>query len=288
MKKLRSAVGYILFSLIALLPVGVIICDLFGYVFNLADYNIFAVLTALAAVAAAIASASVFGKSRSTSTVCAILLSLSSPLSFINTVFYLSKCNSWLVAACMLICMVLCIIIASICGKPFAVKIVALILSFLMFFPTLICSLFLMFPFSENTVVKELPSPDNTYCVQVISSDQGALGGDTIVCVYEEGLDLLIINITKKPEIIYRGDFSESRYMDIYWKKDNCIVINSVEYKIRTTPKGVVLISNYLSDSFSFRYAFCIMYGSLLPPCAVNFPICNNPHLSDLFQTQDI
>lgn len=237
MEKLRSAIRYILFSLVALLPVGVIICDLFGYAFDLADYNIFAILTALAAIAAAILSASAFGKS-STSTVCAVLLSLSAPLSFINTVFYLSKCNSAIVAACMLICMVLCIIIASICGRPFALKIVALILSFFMFLPTLICSLFLMFPFSENTVVKELPSPDSTYYVQVISSDQGALGGDTLVCVYEEGLDLFIISITKKPEIIYRGDFSESRYMDIYWKNDNCIVINSVEHEIRTTPFG--------------------------------------------------
>ncbi|MBP3414191.1 MAG: hypothetical protein J6L81_03210 [Clostridia bacterium] len=88
MEKLRSAIRYILFSLVALLPVGVIICDLFGYAFDLADYNIFAILTALAAIAAAILSASAFGKS-STSTVCAVLLSLSAPLSFINTVFYL-------------------------------------------------------------------------------------------------------------------------------------------------------------------------------------------------------
>ena len=101
-----------------------------------------------------------------------------------------------------------------------------------MFLPALSISLYMMFPFGETTVVKELPSPDNTRYVQVIDSDQGALGGDTIVCLYEKkGVDLLILSITKKPEIIYIGNWGEFREMDIYWEDDSSLVINSFEYE---------------------------------------------------------
>ena len=202
MKRLISAVGYILFSLLALLPFGVVICDICGYSFDLANYNIFAVFTAISAVIKTIFAVSDSYESSDASITHNILLSLSSPLSIINAVFYLWKCNSSLVAACMLICTVLCFFLASNHGKPFALKTASLILSFIMFLPALSVSLYMMFPFGETTVVKELPSPDNTRYVQVIDSDQGALGGDTIVCLYEnKGVDLLILSITKKPEI---------------------------------------------------------------------------------------
>ena len=82
--------------------------------------------------------------------------------------------------------------------------------------------------FGENTVVQTVESPDGAYYAEVIDSDQGALGGDTIVDVYEK----VFFNISKKSQRVYQGDWGEFRDMEIYWKDEHCLVINSTEYTI--------------------------------------------------------
>ena len=85
----------------------------------------------------------------------------------------------------------------------------------------------------QNTVVRTLESPSGKYCAQVIDSDQGALGGDTLVDVYKKsGVNLILFKIEKKPQLVYCGDWGEFNNMKIHWKGNNCLVINSVEYEI--------------------------------------------------------
>ena len=70
-------------------------------------------------------------------------------------------------------------------------------------------------------------------CAQVIDSDQGALGGNTIVDVDEKGsFNLLLFRIEKKPQRVYLGEWGEYEGMQIHWKDDDCLVINSVEYEL--------------------------------------------------------
>ena len=77
-------------------------------------------------------------------------------------------------------------------------------------------------------------SPNETYYAEVIDSNQGALGGNTFVDVYEnKGLNAIIFTISKKPQRIYQGDWGEFEYMAISWKNDHCLVINSVSYEIK-------------------------------------------------------
>lgn len=78
---------------------------------------------------------------------------------------------------------------------------------------------------TENTVVQTLESPDGTYIAQVISSDQGAMGGNTLVEVYPKGKP-------RQKQRVYMGDWGEHTTMEIYWKTNTCLVINSVEYPI--------------------------------------------------------
>lgn len=78
---------------------------------------------------------------------------------------------------------------------------------------------------AENTVVQTLQSPDGTYIAQVISSDQGAMGGSTLVEVYPEGKP-------RQKQRVYMGQWGEHTTMEIYWKADTCLVINGVEYPI--------------------------------------------------------
>ena len=87
--------------------------------------------------------------------------------------------------------------------------------------------------FGENTVVKTVESPNKEYYAEVIDSDQGALGGNTFVDVYEKSIiKTPILTVCKKPKRIYSGKWGEYKKMQIYWKDDTCLVINSVEYKL--------------------------------------------------------
>ena len=119
--------------------------------------------------------------------------------------------------------------------KRLWIKIIALILSELMLLPMcFIGFIFLIFGnLSQNTVVKTVESPGGKYYAQVIDNDQGALGGNTLVNVYEKRvIDVIIFRIEKKPQRVYLGQWGSYKHMQIHWKDDGCLVINSVEYEI--------------------------------------------------------
>ena len=77
------------------------------------------------------------------------------------------------------------------------------------------------------------PSPDGSYYAQIIDSDQGAMGGNTFVevCASEE-LDALLFKIKKKPRQIYSGAWGEAHSLQIRWKDDCTLEINSGLYEI--------------------------------------------------------
>ncbi len=119
--------------------------------------------------------------------------------------------------------------------KRLWIKIIALILSALMLLPMCFVGFILLIfgNLSKNTIVQTVESPGGKYYARVIDSDQGALGGDTIVNVYEnKGIDAVIFRIEKKPQRVYLGPWGAFKNMQIHWKDDGCLVINSVEYKI--------------------------------------------------------
>jgi len=96
-------------------------------------------------------------------------------------------------------------------------------------FAALIASLF--GDMYKNTVVQTVESPFGGYYAEVIDSDQGAMGGNTFVDVYEKGgIDWWIFK--KKPQRIYRGPWGEYNRMEIAWVDENCLMINGVEYVI--------------------------------------------------------
>ena len=120
-------------------------------------------------------------------------------------------------------------------GRSKVIKTVFGILSLLCicFFCVVLFFRLLFGNFGENAVVKTVESPNKEYYAEVIDSDQGALGGNTFVDVYEKSIiKTPILTVCKKPKRIYSGKWGEYKKMQIYWKDDTCLVINSVEYKI--------------------------------------------------------
>lgn len=82
-----------------------------------------------------------------------------------------------------------------------------------------------------DTVVNTLSSPDGRYYAEVIDVDQGALGGNTVVEVSgKREIDLIAFRISEIPQRVFIGEWGEHKDMEIYWKNDTCLVINSTEY----------------------------------------------------------
>lgn len=104
----------------------------------------------------------------------------------------------------------------------------------LLLFPMGVLSLFSLFPIGRNLVVQTLPSPGGTYYAEVIDSDQGALGGDTIVEVHEpqKRVNLLLIELRKDPQRVYWGDWGEFKTMKLYWESEQVLVINGKPYEL--------------------------------------------------------
>ena len=223
----------LLFVLTILYPAGIIITACFGYSFELISVSAFAI--AIAALSVCTVVLDLICKNTIENNTIRILLAIITPFSLINAAFYIFECSQIWVIASVLLSAVCCCYLTVKYGKPVALKIVALVLSALMILPICFFSFIALIfgDIGQNTVVQTVESPNREYYAQVIDSDQGALGGDTLVDVYKKsGVNLILFKIEKKPQRVYFGDWGEFNNMKIHWKDNNCLVINSVEYEI--------------------------------------------------------
>lgn len=233
MKKAISILICLLFVLTILYPAGVIITARLGYSFELISVSAFAI--AIAVLSVCIVVLDIVFKNQLESKTVQILLAIITPLSLINAVSYIFECPQIWVIASVLASVGCCCFLVVKHGKPLALKIVALVLSALMVLPIgFVSFIALIFGnIGQNTVVQTVESPSGKYYAQVIDSDQGALGGDTLVDVYQDwGINALVFKIEKKPQRVYFGEWGEFENMQIHWNNDNCLVIDSVEYEI--------------------------------------------------------
>ena len=224
---------FLLFVLTILYPVGVTITACLGYSFELISVSAFAIATA--ALSGCIVVLDLICKNTLENNTIGILLAIIATLSLINAAFYVFKCSQICVIVSVLLSAGCCCYLTVKYGKPLTLKVVTLVLSALMILPICFFSFIALIfgNIGQNTVVQTVESPSGKYYAQVIDSDQGALGGDTLVDVYKKsGINLILFKIENKPQRVYFGDWGEFENMQIHWKDDNCLVINSVEYEI--------------------------------------------------------
>lgn len=231
MAKMRSVFLWTLLTLLLLLPLGIPLSAMFGYRFILASAQGFAIAIAV------IAGLTVLFHIRCAEEegLCVYLRCLLPPLSVISGFFYILSCRKPLVVICVLVTVVCCFSLASTVKKKTSLNIIAICLSLAMLLPmgfmAFIACIF--GSLGKDTVVQTVVSPNQTYCAQVIDSDQGATGGATIVRVYQKStLDAMLFRIEKKPKIVYYGRWGLFKTMNIRWKDDTHLIINSTEYTI--------------------------------------------------------
>lgn len=234
MKKIMSVLVSILFSLTVFFPVGTLVSACFGYTFELISISAFSVIIAVISVFTVIFS--IISKEKINNKGVIILLYILTPLFFINAVFCIFESGR--------ISVVICVLISVVCSffpamKNTMSKVSKIVLSVLF---TLMMAFLLFFAFimlmfgniGQNTVVKTVESPDLRHYAEVVDIDQGALGGNTIVNVCEKReINAVVFIIKKKPQTVYIGDWGDADNMEICWKDDSRLVINSVEYGIK-------------------------------------------------------
>lgn len=104
-------------------------------------------------------------------------------------------------------------------------RIVSLLLSFLLLLVTPIW----LFAASmvQNDMVQQLDSPGGRYTARMIRSDQGALGGDTLVEVRDnrESVPILIGSFTDS-RLVYHGEWYEWETLELGWESEDVLLLN--------------------------------------------------------------
>ena len=73
-----------------------------------------------------------------------------------------------------------------------------------------------------------MPSPQNTHVAEVIDSNQGALGGDTLVEVRKNvSANVLFFTVKSHPVRVYEGEWGEFETMEIVWLDENTLLVNN-------------------------------------------------------------
>lgn len=231
MKKAAMILCCLLFALILLFPAGFFTAVYFGYLFNPISSFAFAVITAILSVCTVVVSFQTEDAIQSRA--IRVLLAIITPLSLFNVhlymVFCIDNCNISGVIISTFVSAGCCCFLTVKYGKPLVLKIIALVLSAFMALPISLAGCVVSI-FVHNAVLQTVESPGGKYYADVIVSDHGALGGDTFVDVYEKGgIDCII---RKWNQRAYSGNWSDHINMEIYWKDEQCLVINAVEYEI--------------------------------------------------------
>lgn len=233
MKKAFCVVTYVLFALTIFLPIFKILFACFGCTFEV--FSILAFSVAILLFSLTLVILGILHKGEIENRIVRVFLAIITPLSLINAVFYIFLSADFIVALCMLFSSICCSVVAFIYGKPVVLKYVMLVLSGLMILPIAYLSFIILIfgNIAENTVVQTVDSPNGQYYAEVIDNDQGALGGATIVNLRSNhSLDLLLFKIEKKPQQVYYGEWGEYKGMNVYWRDDEWLVVNSHVYRI--------------------------------------------------------
>lgn len=232
MKRTISILVYVLIACIVIVTLGMAALSSLGY--TLTDFSVSAFAVVDAVLAVCIVKLNAVHENGIKNKAACILLALAMPLTLVHVFICVQRSSHVLVLISGWVCVCCCGYLTIKYAKPKILKIVAVVIAGLLALPIGLFSLFdVFFPIGQNTVVKTVESPSGRYYAEVIDSDQGALGGDTIVNVYEKSvINFILLQIEKKPQEVYFGEWGAFKNMKIYWKNDHCIVINSVEHEI--------------------------------------------------------
>ena len=140
----------------------------------------------------------------------------------------------WLAALLSLVWVVFSAIIMIKNVRSLGAKIAVYLPSALILLPTMLFMLFLPFALGYRMAVRTITSPERNYRAEVIDVNEGALGGATIVEVYDlrKQFDGVIFLFQKEPQVVYYGDWGEFETMKLEWESEQVLLINGHPNKV--------------------------------------------------------
>lgn len=225
---MRKYAVYIAPFLLMAIPVAELLAALFGYQWVFDQYRGFAVVY----TAVFCASVMLLPHDELSAPVAALAV----PMSVVNLYIQLFKAEDWFVILLFLLCALLSVRLlkAARAGKVW--KTLSAVIAALLLALYLVVLPFTAFAIAvgETTVVDAVHSPYGTYRAELLNVDQGALGGDTAVKVYDETrvLNLGFCRLEKRPQTVYIGPWGEFEDMELYWESDTVLRINGKAYEI--------------------------------------------------------
>lgn len=229
-KNILSVFAIFLLVLNLIVPLGALSAYFCGCLFEFVSIRAFYIVIALLAVALTVLSL----KIKSADGILKLILFLLTPAAILNAALVLLGCVDVCAVVSGCVCAgCCCYLTVKYPGKVLrtaSLTFASLIILSVVFIALII---HVFGDLSSDTVVSTVYSPDGAYRADVIDNDQGALGGNTFVDVYEtECLDLFVFRVLRKPVRVYAGDWGEFENMVIYWKDDGCLVIDAEEYEM--------------------------------------------------------
>lgn len=166
----------------------------------------------------------------------ALVAAMTPPFAMVNLYVWLYATKDGLVVLLFLVCAAVSMRLLKSTQLVKSARILSAVLALLAFVPYLLLLPFLAFGFAigETEVVDTVYSPDGTYRAELLNVDQGALGGDTVVNVYNEEkvLDFGFAQLREKPNRVYMGPWGAFEDMELEWTSDSVLCIDGVAYEM--------------------------------------------------------
>ena len=190
--------------------------------------TVYAALCALIGLAAAVATRAEAGAEKSAARNVADLLLI--PVAFWNFVLCVRVSVNPAALLCMLVSFGCCLIVSLTNNHRLVFKSLSAVLAILLILPTLLVSFASWF--GATKVVRSVDAPSGSLYAEVIVHDQGALGGSVEVAVSRRIAETPVFTLSARQETVYDGPWRDFRDMDLYWKDDACLVIDSTAYPV--------------------------------------------------------
>ena len=120
--------------------------------------------------------------------------------------------------------------------KPLGAKLAAVVPSIILLLPLLFFMVLLPFAstIGYRAVMRSATSPERNYRAEIIDVNEGALGGATIVEVYDlrKQFDGILFLFQKEPQVVYYGDWGNFETMKLKWESEQVLLINGHPNKV--------------------------------------------------------
>ena len=226
----------LLFSFTIALPIGFVIVYALDYSIVVMNYEFLAIM--MAAVAANLVVFSLKNDNICNNRLIKVMMSFVLPGSLLFYSFCLLGIDSIFGFVFSFLYVICCGALTIIHGSPLVFKIITTVISFMLMIPIILITwfafIFTLVDFVSVKTLQTLDSPDSKYVASIIERDEGALGGSTTVDVCENfKVSLLLFEIRKKSRSLYEGHLGEGDNLKVYWKDNETLTINSLDYKVK-------------------------------------------------------